>query len=59
MLEVSLDLVAVAAMLCGIYTAYGEIQVDGLNSPTARLTLTAWSRWGWPSSAARGRQELI
>ncbi len=37
MLDVSLNLVAVAAMLFGIVVPGLHIEVDGLNSPTAKL----------------------
>lgn len=36
MLDVSLNLVAVAAMLFGIVVPGLQIEVDGLNSPTAK-----------------------
>jgi len=36
MLDVSLDLVAVAAMLFGIVVPGLNIEIDGLNYPTAR-----------------------
>lgn len=36
MLDVSLNLVAVAAMLLGIVGPDIQIKIDGLNSPTAK-----------------------
>lgn len=46
MLEVSLNLTAVAAMLFGIVVPGFHIEVDGLNSPTAKPILSGKYKMG-------------
>jgi hypothetical protein len=49
MLDVSLNLVAVVAMLFGIVVPGLHIEVDGLNSPTAKPILGGWHKMGTDS----------
>jgi hypothetical protein len=46
MLDVSLNLVAVVAMLFGIVVPGLHIEVDGLNSPTAKPIPGGWHKVG-------------
>lgn len=64
MLDVSLNLVAVAAMLFGIVVPGLHIEVDGLNSPTAKPIPGGQYKMGTDSAGfkasreARGRDSL-
>lgn len=57
MLDVSLNLVAVAAMLFGIVVPGLHIEVDGLNSPTTRPIPGGRHKIGTYSASFKGERD--
>lgn len=59
MLDVSLNLVAVVAMLFGIVVPGLHIEVDGLNSPTAKPIPGGWHKVGTDGAGFKAPRDTL